>query len=708
MTLARVTKRDGREVPFDAAKIEAAVAKALAAVGEEDAALAREVAALVRLTLEARCADPAVPQPHIEQVQDLVEQALIEFGRARVAKAYILYRDRRARVRAALRVETRSDARLEPAAGSARSPELAGSPSSDAEPPELDLRAQSRVRVLESEGTSTWSKGRIVAALMNEADLERGLASEVAARVERRVFDAGWQRVSTALIRELVDNELVDLGLEAQLRRQGTVGWPRHDLRQLFATPSAAPAGALAAQVGGEVLRRFALEELVPAAIAERHLAGDLEILGLDAPHLHLAGAVPADLALASEPSVDASFAALGELARLLGCVSQSLVIEDPVRLLGPLVRAGRAGSSPVGTWLAAAAALARASGRRLDLGTPGPRAGGLLARLCEEFQGASDDPFAPRLFLDAAELTAFLADEPERREALEALVCAGRIVPTWSRAGERFAGPGTRRTPRERAALWCGTAVALNLPRLARRAGPWCEERMLEELRALVETACEAAAAVRSFQTRARAARAGEVRGRVMVALAPVGLREALQTLGDGEVRPDQGARLVGFLSDAARRLGAEKHLVAVPTAFFAERAGARFAALDRARPQGVQRLLFSDAGLDSGGALGSPLAPWGYRTGWRLAATSLPSPAEIEMLRTLPSGALYPVPAELGAYLDLSAVLRGDALATWRAFLASHQDDPVAWVAALGPAHEANAPLSLFDPPRTTLDPS
>ena len=100
MNLRRVTKRDGREVPFDESKIQGAIAKAMAAAGEPDDGFAGEVAGVVRLTLEDRHGSGHVP--HIEEIQDLVEQALIELGRSAVAKAYILYRDQRARIRRAL------------------------------------------------------------------------------------------------------------------------------------------------------------------------------------------------------------------------------------------------------------------------------------------------------------------------------------------------------------------------------------------------------------------------------------------------------------------------------------------------------------------------------------------------------------------------------------------------------------------------------
>ena len=264
MSLSHVRKRDGRLVPFDEKKIEAAIAAAMRAVGDDDLAFANEVAGVVRLTLEASHlageggASPKGPKgnggvPAIEEIQDLVERALIELGRARVAKAYILYRDARARARDA----------------------LAASQVEEREP----ATTRSAPRVTESGAAagpfSPWSKGRIVAALMREADLPRKTAEEVASRVEARVFRSGLKRLSTSLVRELVDNELVELGLDAALRRQASVLLPLYDLRAILAEPAPildgvrpAPAEALArgsvsARVAGEALRRYALEHVL-------------------------------------------------------------------------------------------------------------------------------------------------------------------------------------------------------------------------------------------------------------------------------------------------------------------------------------------------------------------------------------------------------------------------------------------------------------
>ncbi len=86
----RIVKRDGRVVPFDREKITSAIYRAAVAVGGRDRDAAEKVAADVLALLEAR-ASPGT-WPMVEEVQDLVEKALIERGHARTAKAYILYR----------------------------------------------------------------------------------------------------------------------------------------------------------------------------------------------------------------------------------------------------------------------------------------------------------------------------------------------------------------------------------------------------------------------------------------------------------------------------------------------------------------------------------------------------------------------------------------------------------------------------------------
>jgi ribonucleoside-diphosphate reductase alpha chain len=99
--ISQVEKRDGRLVPFDFDKIVAAVWKAMTAAEEgsqDDAVLvAHQVAGeLGRFAKKYRGFLPTV-----EGMQDSIEKYLILNDYVKTAKAYILYRDKRAQLRAA-------------------------------------------------------------------------------------------------------------------------------------------------------------------------------------------------------------------------------------------------------------------------------------------------------------------------------------------------------------------------------------------------------------------------------------------------------------------------------------------------------------------------------------------------------------------------------------------------------------------------------
>lgn len=94
--IENIKKRDGRIVPFDSRKISQAIFKAAQAVGGSDENTADELATLVMNYLENNL---HMTIPEVEQVQDAVEKVLIEEGHAKTAKAYILYRAERTKIR---------------------------------------------------------------------------------------------------------------------------------------------------------------------------------------------------------------------------------------------------------------------------------------------------------------------------------------------------------------------------------------------------------------------------------------------------------------------------------------------------------------------------------------------------------------------------------------------------------------------------------
>lgn len=94
----KVIKRDGTEVPFEASKIEDAICKAAVACGLNDE-VSRSVAGDVTCKVEDQLELVRADRADIESIQDHVESSLIESGYGAVAKAYILYRQKRTDVR---------------------------------------------------------------------------------------------------------------------------------------------------------------------------------------------------------------------------------------------------------------------------------------------------------------------------------------------------------------------------------------------------------------------------------------------------------------------------------------------------------------------------------------------------------------------------------------------------------------------------------
>jgi ribonucleoside-diphosphate reductase alpha chain len=99
--IQQVVKRDGRVVPFELEKVSNAILKALEATGQGNALLAVRIAQEVASKLTERFQKKVAS---VEDIQNVVEEALMEKGLAETAKAYILYRKKRTDLREAKRL----------------------------------------------------------------------------------------------------------------------------------------------------------------------------------------------------------------------------------------------------------------------------------------------------------------------------------------------------------------------------------------------------------------------------------------------------------------------------------------------------------------------------------------------------------------------------------------------------------------------------
>ncbi|TLD42797.1 MAG: Ribonucleotide reductase of class III (anaerobic), large subunit [Candidatus Jettenia ecosi] len=263
-TIENIVKRDGRLVSFNEKKIADAIFRAALAVGGEDRALADELAVVVTMFLEKKYAGQT---PGIEDIQDIVEKVLIETGHAKTAKAYILYRDKRARVRESLRVRKQSKKR--------------------ADTTDVSLMVNTETK----DETFPWDKRKIAEALFKEADMSEEASGEIAGAVEQRVFSSGLNRISTSLIRELVDNELFERGYNKKLEKQVVIGMPKYDLDELIMSKNKENSNiatnnpeAINLAIAENTLKQFALQEVFSKDVADAHLNGMVHIHDLGYP----------------------------------------------------------------------------------------------------------------------------------------------------------------------------------------------------------------------------------------------------------------------------------------------------------------------------------------------------------------------------------------------------------------------------------------
>src|SRR4030042_107752 len=92
---SNVKKRDGSIVRFDAEKIRYAVERAAFEVQQDKKAAAAVAAQVTAAVLKTLAAQDKGRVPSVEALQDIIEKALMDAGYAEIARAYILYRQRR-------------------------------------------------------------------------------------------------------------------------------------------------------------------------------------------------------------------------------------------------------------------------------------------------------------------------------------------------------------------------------------------------------------------------------------------------------------------------------------------------------------------------------------------------------------------------------------------------------------------------------------
>lgn len=265
-----IKKREGQLSEFDKKKITEAIFAAMLTAGEDNKTVSEKVTDQVIIKLEKRFKDKI---PQVEEVQDIVEETLIREGMVKVAKAYILYRDKRRRIRESLKVRKKIK----------------------------NYKSMTDLSLLvstpASENIFPWDRKKIIQALVKEAELPLNVSIKIAKAVEKNILGGGLSEISTSLIRELVDNELFIRGYEHKWRKQKIIGMPTFDLKQLFLSKSKENSNigtnnpeAINLTIAENTIKQYMLQEVFSKEIADAHLKGWIHIHDLGYPRIYCSG----------------------------------------------------------------------------------------------------------------------------------------------------------------------------------------------------------------------------------------------------------------------------------------------------------------------------------------------------------------------------------------------------------------------------------
>jgi anaerobic ribonucleoside-triphosphate reductase len=536
----KIRKRDGRIVDYDETKLAEAIHRAARAAGHEKRYLADDLAGVVTTYLE-RYHDREIPSS--EEIQRMVEKILFETGHREVARAYLLYR------------ETQGRPAPEPA-----------SPPGELFPSEPVL-----VEAATRDEVSAWGRDRISAALVKEAGLDASTAGEIATAVEQRIFREGHRRVSSTLIRELVNQELLARGHSSKMKRQLVVGLPKYDLDRLVRpgadVPRIVDPDAICRVIGETTMKQYALQELHPRAVADAHVEGRIHIhdleyplkvhwLTVDAEDVRRDGARTGGHSLLSEPpatarSLTAHLEARLAAASRLASGGVELIHVNRAYARMPSRDAAAEESAHLAFQLSRHASPAVHVG--LDLGRGQDPFALDLIRSGGELPGTFVHHVAPDVFSDEEGVLVL-------REACRLAVERGRTLFVFDRTGpsarrvSRYGTRGPSEPDGEPFAI--GQAITLNLPQALYRAESG------SEFYAEVEVALDAAS--RAHQVKRALVKKGKT-DPTEYAIGVSGLDEAVRLMGGGDMAADEGAlrlgiRILSFLYFRVRE-EAEKH---------------------------------------------------------------------------------------------------------------------------------------------------
>ena len=130
-----------------------------------------------------------------------------------------------------------------------------------------------------------WNIEAIIRSLVKETGVSIKVASAIAAEVEKKILGGNLKNVSSKLIRELTNAELLERGLEEARKRYIRLGFPVYDVKQIIENetnkdnanvPHGPEATNLTLAEG--IKKEYALLRVFSQEVGDAHLRGDIHL----------------------------------------------------------------------------------------------------------------------------------------------------------------------------------------------------------------------------------------------------------------------------------------------------------------------------------------------------------------------------------------------------------------------------------------------
>ncbi len=129
-----------------------------------------------------------------------------------------------------------------------------------------------------------WDKTKIVDSLVKETGASSELAQQIADAVESKILQSGFGEITTSMIRELVDIELLDRGLSIIHKKHTSLGLPMYDVEQIVLNANKENSNtthnpeSINLTIAEAILKEFALRKVFSEDVALAHLIGDIHL----------------------------------------------------------------------------------------------------------------------------------------------------------------------------------------------------------------------------------------------------------------------------------------------------------------------------------------------------------------------------------------------------------------------------------------------